>query len=77
MARARWAERAALAAEVADLGERLETRKRLDRAKGILMKRRGIDEEAAYALMRRMAMDQKARLGDIAAKIIEASELLG
>nr|MBA2695413.1 response regulator [Actinomycetota bacterium] len=41
IARARWQERTALEAEVADLGERFETRKRLDRAKGLLMKQLG------------------------------------
>lgn len=55
----------------------LAERKLVERAKGILMKRRAIDEDAAYALMRKMAMDQKARLVDVANKIIEAAELLG
>ena len=46
-------------------------------AKGILMKRRGCDEEEAYSFMRKTAMDQKLRLADVAAKIIAAAELLG
>jgi len=55
----------------------LAERKLIEKAKGILMKRRKVDEDEAYRLMRRMAMDQKARLIEIANKIIEAAELLG
>ena len=46
-----------------------------DRAKALLMKTRAIGEEEAYAMMRRAAMNQKARLGDIARAIITASEI--
>lgn len=74
---ARFAQFHELRAELDKARTTLAERKRIEKAKGILMKRRGIDEEAAFALMRRMAMDQKARLGDIAARIIEAAELLG
>ena len=55
----------------------LAERKLIEKAKGILMKRRKVDEDEAYGLMRRMAMDQKSRLIDVANKIIEAAELLG
>lgn len=55
----------------------LAERKLIEKAKGILMKRRKVDENEAYGLMRRMAMDQKSRLIDVANKIIEAAELLG
>lgn len=55
----------------------LAERKLVEKAKGILMKRRGMDEDEAYRQMRRMAMDGKLRLIDIANKIIEAAELLG
>lgn len=55
----------------------LAERKLVERAKGILMKRRICDEDEAYRLMRKMAMDQKRRLVDIANKIIEAADLLG
>jgi response regulator NasT len=55
----------------------LAERKLVERAKGILMKRRTCDEDEAYRLMRKMAMDQKRRLVDIANKIIEAADLLG
>lgn len=55
----------------------LAERKQIERAKGILMQRRRCGEDDAYRLMRKMAMDQKARIIDIANKIIEAAELLG
>ncbi|MBI5163171.1 MAG: ANTAR domain-containing protein [Magnetospirillum sp.] len=55
----------------------LAERKLIEKAKGILMKRRNVEEDDAYRLMRRMAMDQKLRLIDIANKVIEAAELLG
>lgn len=55
----------------------LAERKQVERAKGILMRRRGCDEDEAYRAMRKMAMDQKLRLADIAAKIIAAEDLLG
>ena len=55
----------------------LAERKLVEKAKGILMKRRGCDEDEAYRLMRRMAMDQKIRLADVANRIIDAAQLLG
>lgn len=74
---ARFAQFSALRSELDKARSNLAQRILVEKAKGILMKRRKIDEEAAYALMRRMAMDQKLRLIDIANKIIEAAELLG
>ena len=53
----------------------LEERKTIDRAKGILMKMKGLDEEAAYGLLRRTAMNEKKRIADIAQSIITAAEL--
>jgi two-component system, response regulator / RNA-binding antiterminator len=54
----------------------LEDRKIIDRAKAILMKARGLDEEAAYALLRKTAMDQKRRVADIAQQLVMAAGLL-
>ncbi|WP_424931266.1 ANTAR domain-containing response regulator [Amaricoccus macauensis] len=54
----------------------LEERKTVDRAKGLLMKAKGIGEEEAYALLRRTAMDQGKKLSEIAAALITASDLL-
>lgn len=54
----------------------LEDRKIIDRAKAILMKARGIDEEEAYRLLRKTAMDQNRRLADIAQQLVMAAGLL-
>jgi response regulator NasT len=54
----------------------LEDRKTLDRAKGILMKNKGLTEDEAYRLMRSAAMREKKKIADIAAAIITAAELL-
>ncbi|MCH8467690.1 MAG: ANTAR domain-containing protein [Roseinatronobacter sp.] len=54
----------------------LEERKLIDRAKGILMKARGIGEDEAYALLRRTAMDQGRKVADIAAALVTAAGLL-
>lgn len=63
-------------AELAATKAALEDRKIIDRAKAILMKARGIDEEAAYALLRKTAMDQKRRVADIAQHLVMAAGLL-
>lgn len=54
----------------------LEERKVIDRAKGLLMKARGLDEDAAYALLRRTAMDQGKRVADVAQALVTAAGLL-
>lgn len=63
-------------AELAATRAALEERKIVDRAKGIVMKAKGITEDEAYALLRRTAMDQKKKLAEIAQAIITAAELL-
>ena len=54
----------------------LEERKLIDRAKGIVMKARGVSEEEAYALMRKTAMDQGRKVADVAGAIVTAAGLL-
>ena len=66
-----------LRAELDKARSSLVERKLIERAKGILMKRRQCDEDTAYAQMRKVAMDQKLRLADVATRIIDAAELLG
>jgi two-component system, response regulator / RNA-binding antiterminator len=63
-------------AELAATRAALEERKIIERAKAILMKARGIDEEAAYALLRKTAMDQNRRMADIAQQLVMAAGLL-
>ena len=55
----------------------LSERKKVDRAKGILMRTRGLDEAAAYALLRSTAMKQNKRIAEIADSLITAAGLLG
>ncbi len=54
----------------------LEERKVIDRAKGILMKLKGLTEDEAYVLLRSTAMREKKKIGEIAQSILTASELL-
>jgi len=54
----------------------LEDRKVIERAKGILMKLKGLTEDEAYVLLRSTAMREKKKIGDIAQSILTASELL-
>jgi response regulator NasT len=54
----------------------LEDRKAIDRAKGLVMKAKAIPEEQAYALMRKVAMNENKKIADVARSIILAAELL-
>ncbi len=54
----------------------LDDRKSIDRAKGLLMARRRIAEPDAYALLRKLAMDRKAKLGDVAREVVATAERL-
>jgi response regulator NasT len=54
----------------------LEDRKIIERAKGILMKLKGLTEDEAYVLLRSTAMREKKKIGEIAQSILTASELL-
>ena len=54
----------------------LEDRKVIDRAKGVLMKMKGLTEEEAYVLLRSTAMREKKKIGEIAQSIVTAAELL-
>ncbi|MGF1553964.1 MAG: ANTAR domain-containing response regulator [Paracoccaceae bacterium] len=77
MAISRFHAHARLRAELAATKAALAERKTIDRAKGLLMKARGLSEEEAYALMRRTAMEKGRRVVDIARALLDAAELLG
>src|SRR5262252_5528041 len=53
----------------------LEERKVIDRAKGILMKARNLSEDAAYALLRKTAMNESKKIAEVAQSVITAAEL--
>jgi response regulator NasT len=69
----RFAETRALEDEVTDLGERLATRKVLDRAKGVLMAK-GLTEDEAFRRLQKLAMDKRRPLRDIAEAVVLAAE---
>jgi two-component system, response regulator PdtaR len=61
----------ALAEEVATLSERLEVRKAVDRAKGLLMLRLGVGEPEAFRLLQRRAMDGRTTMKAVAEMILQ------
>jgi len=67
---ARYDERRALERETADLRDRLETRKLVDRAKGLLQRRYGLDEAAAYRWLQQASMDGRATLRTVAQRVV-------
>lgn len=66
-----------LRAELAEANLKLSERKLIERAKGVLMKTRGLDEQSAYSALRKAAMDRKLRMADVAQQLIDAADLLG
>ena len=74
---ARFEEFQALRAQLAQANQKFSERTLVERAKGLLMKRRGLNEDAAYALLRKMAMDRRLKLSELAQKLVEAADLFG
>jgi AmiR/NasT family two-component response regulator len=66
----------ALRKETTDLKQALEDRKVIERAKGILMKKAGLDEPAAFRRLQKLASDKNRKLIDIAQTILTAEEAL-
>jgi response regulator NasT len=71
IARSRFAEIAALADEVADLTERLETRKLVDRAKARLQERFAMTEAQAFSWIQRTAMDKRTTMAEVARLVLD------
>lgn len=76
VAMARFRHEESLRRELADARTQLSERKTIDRAKGILMRRHQLSEDAAYARMRRTAMDRGMKLADVAQRILDVADLL-
>jgi two-component system, response regulator PdtaR len=70
IARARWVELHALEAEVADIVGRLDTRKVVDRAKGMLMVQLEISEAEAFRWIQKSAMDRRLGMREVAEAIV-------
>lgn len=66
-----------LKSELEDCKLRLQDRKDVDKAKGVLMQHRNLSEEEAYQLLRKMAMDRNMKIGEAARNFIAAMALLG
>lgn len=67
----RFGEVVALEQEIVDLSERLEARKLVDRAKGILMDEHGMTEQLAWRFIQSQAMSQRKRVADIAQTVVD------
>jgi AmiR/NasT family two-component response regulator len=74
IALSRWSELKALEAEVADLGDRLETRKAVDRAKGVLMTKLKISEADAFRWIQKTAMDRRMGMREVADAVVAGME---
>jgi len=76
VAMARFEQDLALRQQLGKAQAQLAARKTIERAKGVLMTESGLDEEAAYQRMRKLAMDRGVTLADVAQRIIDAQDLL-
>jgi len=70
IALSRYAQISALEAEVADLGERFETRKHIDRAKGVLMASLGLSEPEAFRWIQKTSMDRRLSMREVADAVV-------
>jgi response regulator NasT len=77
VALARFAEESRLRQKLAEVEQRLEDRKLIDRAKGILIDKRHLSEAAAYETLRSQAMKQGVKIVEVARQIIAMADLLG
>ncbi len=73
---ARFEAHQALAERLAETERKLAERKAVERAKGLLMQRRGLSEDEAYRELRRLAMQTGKRLGEVAETLLAAAHLL-
>jgi AmiR/NasT family two-component response regulator len=74
IAASRHTELAALEAEVADLADRFETRKLVDRAKGLLQTKYGLSEPEAFRWIQKTSMDKRLTMKDVAAAVIASGQ---
>lgn len=77
VALARFEQQADIRRQLGEVQQQLADRKLIDRAKGLLVEKRGMSEAEAYASMRQLAMRQNQKLVDIARQIIAMADLLG
>jgi response regulator NasT len=77
VALARFAREVQLLKRLADAETELADRKLIDRAKRLLMDRRKMSEQDAYAMLRKRAMDQGMKLAEVARHLVSMADLLG
>ncbi len=73
---ARFREYQALRRELEETRSRLAERKVVEKAKGLLMAQRNLNEEEAYQTLRKLAMDRNQRIGEVARTVVSLLELL-
>ena len=74
---ARFESYQAVKTELAQVKTKLSERKLVERAKGVLMKARSIDEDEAYSALRKMAMERSLTIGEVSRQFLAVSALLG
>ncbi|MDD2546571.1 MAG: ANTAR domain-containing protein [Burkholderiaceae bacterium] len=77
VAMARFQHEEGLRRELADVKSELSNRKIVDRAKGLLMERHGLTEQAAYDRLRKAAMAKGMKVADVAQRMLDVADLLG
>lgn len=73
---ARFEETKRLREELEQANTKLDERKLIERAKGILMRQRDLDEDEAYKMLRSMAMKKNMKLADLSSQLIDAAKML-
>jgi len=73
VAMGRFRELRSLTGEIDALGEQLESRKIIDRAKGVLIDESGMSENDAFAFIQRTAMSERTRMRDVADRVLDGS----
>jgi response regulator NasT len=76
VARVRFREQQQLKRQLMQTQNALKERKRIEKAKGIIMQTKRLTEDQAYNVIRKLAMNHNKRMGEIAEQIISASEVL-
>jgi response regulator NasT len=74
IALSRHSQLVALESEVADLGERLETRKLVERAKGVLSEKMKLTEPEAFRWIQKASMDRRLSMADVARTVLDQLE---
>ena len=76
VARVRFEDAQAMRRELEEISRKLSDRKLVDKAKGILMRARGLDEESAYHTMRKLAMERGQSMAKVAKDVIDMARVL-